>query len=260
LPRKKAADAWLTKAKSEVTLGIHTPESGSITVAAAAELWLERLRVEGKEHGTLVGYRGHLRRSLLPALGNVKVAQLTRAQVEILRDQWLSTGKRATARKLVSCLKGILKHAHGLGHVGQNVAAAIEMPDDSRTEYELKVGRDVPSKEDIRRLFELIETLPTTPARWSPWRWAHPGGAPPNGREYWRAIFTTAVFTGMRVSELLGLPWDNVDLNKRVISVEQRANGWGEIGPPKTKKGHREIPLDDFVVRTLREWRLRCPN
>jgi integrase len=70
----------------------------------------------------------------------------------------------------------------------------------------------------------------------------------------------TAVFTGMRSSELRGLSWDDVDFEKEVIHVHQRADNWGVMGRPKSAAGEREIPMAPIVVNALKEWRLACPK
>src|SRR6516165_11237068 len=46
-PTQKAAKAWLVEAQGEVARGIHTPERSSVTLAEAAQMWLERGVVEG---------------------------------------------------------------------------------------------------------------------------------------------------------------------------------------------------------------------
>lgn len=66
----------------------------------------------------------------------------------------------------------------------------------------------------------------------------------------------TAVFTGMRASEMRGLRWEDVDLAAGTITVRQRADRYCAIGAPKSKAGERAIPIGPFVVNTLREWRL----
>ncbi len=50
---RKTADAWLVNARHEVSQGIHTPASASITVTAAAALWLEQGENDGLERSTL---------------------------------------------------------------------------------------------------------------------------------------------------------------------------------------------------------------
>ena len=79
-------------------------------------------------------------------------------------------------------------------------------------------------------------------------------------RGRWRPVFVTAVCTGMRVSELRGLSWDAVDVERKVIHVRQRADAWGAIGDPKSAAGDRTIPMTPGVLNVLREWRLACPK
>jgi integrase len=75
-----------------------------------------------------------------------------------------------------------------------------------------------------------------------------------------RPLLVTAVFTGLRASELRGLTWAAVDFEKQVLHVRQRADLWGTIGDPKSAAGDRVIPMAPPVVNTLREWRLACPK
>ena len=68
---------------------------------------------------------------------------------------------------------------------------------------------------------------------------------------------STAIFTGMRISELRGLTWKAVNLDRRVIRVCQRADEYCEIGLPKSRAGAREIPMAPTVFNTLVEWKAR---
>src|SRR4029079_3831123 len=68
------------------------------------------------------------------------------------------------------------------------------------------------------------------------------------------------IFTGLRVGELRGLRWDDVDFEQRVAHVRQRADYQGTMGAPKSHAGQRTIPLSPMVYNTLREWRFACPR
>ena len=232
--RKKDADAALHKIMGEVAHGTHTPHSTSITVAEACALWLERGRREGLERGTLRNYTDHAER-ITKHLGNVKLAKLTEPVVHTFRDQLLDTVSRKTARTVLTCLKGVLKESKRRGLVAQNVALGVSVDMPSRHQRKIAIGQDVPSKEEVGRIINTAD-----------------------GR--WRPLLITAVFTGMRASELRGLTWDAVDFDKRVIHVRQRANFWRELGAPKSHAGQREIPMSPMVVNALREWKLACPN
>jgi integrase len=76
----------------------------------------------------------------------------------------------------------------------------------------------------------------------------------------WRPFLVTAIFTGMRASELRGLRWPDVDLKVGTVTVRQRADIFNAIGAPKSRAGERTIPIGPFVVNTLREWKMVCPR
>ena len=72
-----------------------------------------------------------------------------------------------------------------------------------------------------------------------------------------RALLLTVSFTGLRSSELRGLRWKDVDFKTRQLHVRQRADRHNEIGPPKSEKSVRTVPLDEITLEALREWKLR---
>jgi integrase len=232
---KKAATGWLVNAQGEVVRGVHTPDSSSITVAEAAALWIEACELDKLERSTLNQYDTHVRIHISPLIGDTKLARLTAPAVEAFRDELLRRGSRVLARKILASLKSILNLAQRRGLVAQNAALPVKVGSKDREKRDLRVGRDIPSKEEIRTILSRAE-----------------------GR--WRPFLITAVFTGMRGSELRGLTWDDVDFDATIINVKQRADFWGEIGPPKSKAGTRYIPMSPLVTNALREWRLFCPR
>jgi len=98
-----------------------------------------------------------------------------------------------------------------------------------------KVGVDIPTPDEIRVII-----------------------AAAKGR--WRPVLLTAIFAGLRASELRGLRWQDIDLKKGELHVRQRADKFRKIGPPKSEAGERTVPRPLMVVNTLREWRLACPK
>jgi integrase len=234
---KKEATEWLVAAQGEVARGVHTPENASITVAEAAEIWIQKGELEKLERSTLRQYRSHadLHIKTSPRIGNEKLARLSTPLIEAFRDDLLKKCSRPMARKVLASLKSILGEAQRRGLVAHNAAQPVRVDLKKRDQGKLVVGRDIPSKEEIQTI------LATATGRWRP-------------------LFVTAVFTGMRASELRGLIWDDVDFDRKVVHVRQRANLWGEIGAPKSAAGDREIPMSPMVVNVLREWKLACPR
>jgi integrase len=70
-------------------------------------------------------------------------------------------------------------------------------------------------------------------------------------------IFRTAVFTGLRLGELLGLKWQDVDLARGVIRVRRQLTQQGELAEPKTRNAKREVVVFPDLGCFLREHRLR---
>ncbi len=63
----------------------------------------------------------------------------------------------------------------------------------------------------------------------------------------YRPIVTTLAWTGLRVSEALGLGWQDIDFEEHEIRVRHQLDDRGTLKAPKTKAGQRSIPL-------LQEW------
>jgi hypothetical protein len=191
---RKEAKAFLVLTEGEVVRGVHTPESITITVAAAAQLWLKRGELEKLERSSLWQYRNHVDLHIAPLIGAVKLASLSTPVVQAFRDKRLETRSRALARKVLASLKSIIGETLRRGLVAQNTALPVTVDVKKREQGKLTVGVDVPSKEEVSLFLERAK----------------------GGR---RPFFVTTVFTGMRASELRGLTWAAVDFEQRVIHV-----------------------------------------
>jgi integrase len=234
--RKKEADDYNTQVSYDIARGVHAALSKSITVAQAAEDWLNFIEGEGREQTTVHRYREIVRLHIIPRLGNEKLAKLTTPRINAFRDELLKSMSRAMAKKVLVHLKATLKDAKRRGNVAQNVASDVSITSHGRLTPKLEVGRDIPTRDEVHRIIA--------------------AGKPGKGR----ALLLTAALTGMRASELRGLRWSDVDLNRRQIHVRQRADRYRKIGAPKSAAGARTIPIGDMVVNTLREWKLQCPK
>ena len=68
-----------------------------------------------------------------------------------------------------------------------------------------------------------------------------------------------ALFTGMRLGEILALRWGRIDLDRNVIQVREavehtKAHGL-RFKSPKSKAGRRDITMPDLLIETLRDYR-----
>jgi integrase len=99
----------------------------------------------------------------------------------------------------------------------------------------LKVGVDIPAPDEIRAIIGHLQ-----------------------GR--YRPLLLTAIFCRLRVSELRGLQWQDVDFKAKEIHVRQRADRFHTIGRPKSEAGERMVPAPPPVLNALREWKLKAPK
>jgi integrase len=251
--KKKDATAFEATASVEIRAGVHTADSASITVAEAGKLWIATGEQNGLERATLDAYRQHLRLHIEPYLGTVRLSQLSAPMVREFEDR-LARGdapaggeprprSKAMTRKIRVSLSSLISDAQERGLVSRNVVRDLrakrrkgkERQAERRQRGKLKTGVDIPTREEIKAIVEAAV-----------------------GR--WRPLLLTAIFTGLRASELRGLRWDDVDFEKKELHVRQRADRYSAIGNPKSEAGERTVPLTPMVLNTLREWKLKCPK
>jgi integrase len=241
---QKDAKAWHATATIEVDRGIHTASSRSATVAKAGELWLETAEKNKLERATIDHYRQHLNLHILPQLGRLKLSELSvpvvrqfedRVAKHVRRGRPISSG---SVRKIVTSLSGILADAQERGLVAHNVVRELRRSrrnGGKERGRKLKIGEDIPTPDEIKAIL-----------------------AAANGR--WRPFLLVAVFCGLRASELRGLRWKDVRFEKSEVRVQQRADRYNTMGPPKSAAGERAVPVPQQALAELKEWRLACPK
>jgi integrase len=220
---------------------MHVPDSQSILLAEAAKLWLTSCENNGVERATLATYRQHVGLHIIPLIGTAKLSQLSVPMVRAFEDTLRKDRSAAMVRKIRSSLGSILADAQERGLVAQNVVRHLstqrrgkEARADKR-QGKLKIGVDIPSLQEMRAI---VATL----------------------TGHWRPLLLTAIFTGLRASELRGLRWADVDLKRGELHVRQRADHYNAIGRLKSESAERVVPLPPLLVNTLREHRLACPK
>src|SRR5690348_8677256 len=119
-PTRKEADAWLVGARAQVAAGTHVADSASVTVQAAADLWLdhlERRRASGlqMERASVAAYRSHLECHVLAAgigVADLRLTRISKATVNQFRDRLLENGRSVSmTRKALKVLRLLLSHA-----------------------------------------------------------------------------------------------------------------------------------------------------
>jgi integrase len=233
--RKKDADAYLVQARGQVAAGTYTPDTSSATIKEAADLWIERAEAERLERSSIVQYRASVKHLLAAIEPGTKLARLTTARCDQLRDDLLKAHSRPMAQKALKHLKGIIKDARRRGLIATNPAAETTIGAAKRHKKRLEVGVDIPTPREVKALVETAtgKTL---------------------------AVITLAAFAGLRASEIRGLRWPDLDLgDKPTVTISQRADRWSVIGSPKSDAARRTIPLGETSAQALRAWKLAQP-
>jgi integrase len=238
--RKKDADSYHSTVNVEVARGVHTADAKSVTVAEAGRRWIARGEGAGLEPTTLEQYRQHLKFHILPYLSEQRLSQLTAPMVRDFQDRLRADRSPAMVRKVIASLGALVADAQERGLVAQNVVRGLSRSRrgqnvEKRRMGKLKAGADIPAPAEIKAILGALE-----------------------GR--WRPLLLTAIFTGLRSSELRGLRWQDVELKKGELRVHQRADRFGRIGKLKSASSERTLPLPPVLVNTLREWKLACPK
>lgn len=80
--------------------------------------------------------------------------------------------------------------------------------------------------------------------------------------DYYEELYKFMLLTGVRVGEMSGLQWQDIDFNKKVIKIQRSMSASYydgikvlELTPPKTAKGYREIPFIGDMEGILKSWK-----
>jgi integrase len=165
---------------------------------------------------------------IVPALGRLKLKDLNPAHVRSLYREKLNSGlSAATVRRLHSILRKALKQAVLNGLIPRNVCDAVKPP---------KVERKEITPLNSKQVKALLHAVSTAGDRLE-------------------ALYVLAIHTGMRQGELLGLKWEDVDLERGLLRLRYaliREGGRAVLGDLKTPKSRRSVPLTCTAVDALR--------
>ncbi len=217
----------LTRAMSDRDGGLLF-DAGGLKLWEYMDAWLLGVSDTVRET-TFARYEQISRSHIKPSLGRVKLKNLTPAHVRGLHREKMDAGlSPRTVQYVHVTLNKALKQAVADGLVPRNVAAAVKAPR--------------PVKKEIN---------PLSPAEARAFLEAADG-------EPLEALFVLAVSTGMRQGEILGLKWEDVDLDAGALRV-RRSLAVTKDGPvltaPKSARSRRRIKLTGGAVTALKRHR-----
>lgn len=232
----------LTRLRGDVQRGMTPPTDERMTVSAHLAAWLVDVRGSVRP-STWISYEGHVRLYIAPAIGRVRLTQLTPQHVRSLLEVVARAGRSPrTAQLTHAVLRRALGQATRDGLVARNVASLVQAPQVRRTEIQPL------TPEEARTFLEAVQG------------------------DRLEALYTVALALGLRQGEALALRWADVDLDSGRLTVrgslsriprQMRADDDGgrgtryRIAEPKTARSRRTMLMPQLVVSALRDHRRR---
>ena len=201
------------------------------TLAAFLDRWLKGAAAKRVRATTLRRYEMDVRLHIVPALGKLKLPDVTPKAVQAMLDGLSAKGLAPlSVRNVRAALRVALEQAIRERLFGINNAKSVDLPRAARK-------RVVALTPDAARA--ILSAF--------------------NGHPY-EALVTLALATGLRQGELLGLRWEDIDLEAGTARVDgqlQRIGGAYTLTDLKTNQSRRTLPLPAVAVEAIRRQRVR---
>lgn len=183
-------------------------------------------------HSTRVTYETHVRKYLIPVLGDTRIDLLRREHLESAHDQWRDWGaSEVQVKRIHSTLSSALSAAVREGLAATNAATLVR----------------------LKRQASFTATVWTAQQAATFLKHAHEGDL--------AALWRLALVTGLRRAELLGLRWRDIDLTQGLVTVRTtRTEVAGRMveGEPKSHRGRRCVVIDTQTRTAMRDHHQRC--
>lgn len=206
------------------------------------DLCLEVYMKNTLKQSTYLSYESYIRVHLKPALGNIPLQELTPRTLQLYYN-YKAEVEGLSAKTIVNInlfLHRALKFAVAEGYINSNPASSVNLPSGNRPQIIIL------TRDEQMRLFQ-------------------------GSYQHRYGVFIRLVlFTGMRLGELLGLRWEDVDVQGKRIYIRRTLNRLNKakrpaspneptteivIQSPKSQNSIRSIPLLPQVLQDLQGWR-----
>jgi integrase len=227
--KQRAVYGKLTRAMADRVSGI-VYDAGKLTTEEYLGRWLSDSVRDTVRQRTYERYEQLVRVHIVPALGRLKLKNLTPAHVRCFYRSKLDEGLAPrTVEYIHRTLSKALKQAVSDALIPRNAAGSVKPPQ-PRTEEIRPLDR-----EQARAFLEAVSG------------------------DRLEALYVVAITAGLRAGELLGLKWEDVDLEAGMVQVRRtlsEARSGRIFEAPKSGKGRR-IRLTRKATQALRGHRKR---
>ncbi len=231
--RKGEAEEVLAQLMTELAKGTYI-EPAKMTVAEYLDHWLKTAAKMAVRPITFESYESQIRNHIKPLLGAIQLSQLTPMHIQNFFAQQLENNLSLRSIQYQhAILRKALNDAVYTQQLTKNVAALVTPPKQKMNETHVKDERArALTPEETDRLLDAAK-----------------------GRRHYHLI-QIAIKTGLRRGELLGLRWEDVDLENQYLSVRQtleKVEGILGFQAPKTEKSMRTIPFVESCIPIFEE-------
>lgn len=236
---KKEAEAALRVALQEYNnAGMHF-EPAEISVSDYMDYWFKNYVELNCKYNTKTGYEQMIKNHIKPTLGIYKLKSLTPAILqELINDKFLSGFSKNHLTNLITILSGSLKYAvHPCKFLKETPMQYVKYPKYEQTKKE--IDHKIISPEEFNRMIERF----------------------PLGTTFHIPIMI-GYYTGCRIGEVMGLTWDDIDLDNATIDINKiiykRKTNW-YFGSTKTASSVRNIKIGKTLLDDLKKhkkWQL----
>jgi len=220
IPTKREARQMMNSLLRPINQGLRRPQA-TMAFGDFARKWEEAV-LPTYRVSTRNFYRDVLRRHLVPKFAQYRLCDIHTPDLQIFLNQKAERYAPSVLHHIRATLSRVCTSAKEWGYLDSNPVAGTRLP--LRRTVQPKVTFQ---PGEVCKIRDHVE-----------------------GR-YRMLVFLIAV-TGMRVSELLGLQWSDIDFERRLLHI-QRTYYRGNFGLPKTHTSERVIPISDGLLYALQQ-------
>lgn len=232
---KKAALKAGNEALYKYNNGGMVSKPAELSVSDFLDEWLKDAIELNRAPATYARYKDIVERRLKPVIGSFHLRTLTSVPLQGILNDLQAQGLRSSTMQFTkNVMTAAFKYAvHPRKYVSESPAQYLTLP-------KAKTKPLVKDAIDVKTFNRIIKEFPRGTNLYLP------------------AII--AFYTGLRKSEVLGLTWDCVDLQKKTITVQKQLvkypEGWG-FGELKTQSSYRVIKIGDQLIKRLEKQKAR---
>ena len=221
----KEAEKALRNKKYELEHGIYAKAS-RLNVDTWFETWITTYRTNCKPT-TIETYRKTYKRYISPEFGKKQLKTLKPEQIQKFLNRMASTYSKSVFGNINFLLYDLLDQA-----VKNQLLAQNPMQYTTRPATKKREKRKALSRSETAAFLTAVEGT------------------------YYYDMFRLSTLTGLRIGEVTGLQWQDVDLKKKEIHVRHTLAWITDVGyflqEPKSENSRRVIPLPEKAVSLLR--------